>query len=222
MMKNWRNASRNTMFDQWLSAWWKDKGSPKDLSPKSAAVIEEPDSSRLAEVAEYLKQNGGIPVIQESGGEASIEETGEEPESRAEEPGGSNRGAEKKNKKELEELREEQLVHRAQRISTAEGGEASGRPPVEKGGEGGGSSGEKEGGVEGSNFKPGWEDIFRMNQKELEAAIRRVSRDDTLEPQRKAYLMQNLMTRCALLRGCSSARWTSSVWERGLRAMLFS
>jgi zinc finger-like protein len=33
-----------------------------------------------------------------------------------------------------------------------------------------------------------------MNQKELEAAIRRVSRDDTLEPQRKAYLMQNLMT----------------------------
>lgn len=42
-------------------------------------------------------------------------------------------------------------------------------------------------------FKPGWEDIFRMNQKQLEAAVRRVSTDDSLEPQRKAYLIQHLM-----------------------------
>jgi hypothetical protein len=44
-------------------------------------------------------------------------------------------------------------------------------------------------------FKPGWRDIFRMNQKELEAAIRKVSSDSSLDPRRKAYLMQNLMTR---------------------------
>ena len=31
--------------------------------------------------------------------------------------------------------------------------------------------------------RPGWEDIFRMNQKQLEAAIRRVSADPSLEPQ---------------------------------------
>ncbi|KAG6475655.1 hypothetical protein ZIOFF_064884 [Zingiber officinale] len=43
-------------------------------------------------------------------------------------------------------------------------------------------------------FKPGWKDIFRMNQSELESEIRKVSRDPTLDPRRKAYLMQNLMT----------------------------
>ncbi|KAE8686903.1 Detected protein of unknown function [Hibiscus syriacus] len=33
-----------------------------------------------------------------------------------------------------------------------------------------------------------------MNQNELEAEIRKVSRDSTLDPRRKAYLIQNLMT----------------------------
>ena len=42
-------------------------------------------------------------------------------------------------------------------------------------------------------FRPGWEDIFRMNQKQLESAVRRVSADPNLEPQRKAYLIQHLM-----------------------------
>ncbi|KAJ7970359.1 Zinc finger protein [Quillaja saponaria] len=43
-------------------------------------------------------------------------------------------------------------------------------------------------------FKPGWKDIFRMNQNELESEIRNVYRDSTLDPRRKAYLVQNLMT----------------------------
>ncbi|KAJ9676987.1 hypothetical protein PVL29_022132 [Vitis rotundifolia] len=43
-------------------------------------------------------------------------------------------------------------------------------------------------------FKPGWKDIFRMNQSELESEIRKVYRDSTLDPRRKAYLVQNLMT----------------------------
>lgn len=48
-------------------------------------------------------------------------------------------------------------------------------------------------------FKPGWKDIFRMNQNELESEIRKVYRDATLDPRRKAYLVQNLMTRSDLL-----------------------
>ncbi|KAJ1398314.1 Zinc finger, CHY-type [Sesbania bispinosa] len=43
-------------------------------------------------------------------------------------------------------------------------------------------------------FRPGWKDIFRMNQNELESEIRKVSRDSTLDPRRKTYLIQNLMT----------------------------
>lgn len=45
-----------------------------------------------------------------------------------------------------------------------------------------------------STFKPGWNEIFRMNQNELESEIRKVSSDSTLDPRRKAYLIQNLMT----------------------------
>lgn len=40
----------------------------------------------------------------------------------------------------------------------------------------------------------GWDELFRLNQTHLEAAVRRVSSDDSLAPQRKAYLIQNLMT----------------------------
>ncbi|KAK4735905.1 hypothetical protein R3W88_010166 [Solanum pinnatisectum] len=43
-------------------------------------------------------------------------------------------------------------------------------------------------------FKPGWKDIFRMNQTELESEIRKVHWDSTLDPRRKSYLIQNLMT----------------------------
>ncbi|KAL1807733.1 hypothetical protein ACET3Z_024723 [Daucus carota] len=46
----------------------------------------------------------------------------------------------------------------------------------------------------GENFKPGWREIFRMNQNELESEIRKVSRDPTLDPRGKDYLIQNLMT----------------------------
>ena len=42
-------------------------------------------------------------------------------------------------------------------------------------------------------FKPGWSDIFKMNQRQLENAIHILNRDDTLAPSRKAYLMQNLL-----------------------------
>ncbi|KAA8541255.1 hypothetical protein F0562_025138 [Nyssa sinensis] len=43
-------------------------------------------------------------------------------------------------------------------------------------------------------FKPGWKDIFRMNQSELESEVRKLYRDSTLDPRRRAYLIQNLMT----------------------------
>ncbi|XP_042033069.1 zinc finger protein BRUTUS-like [Salvia splendens] len=43
-------------------------------------------------------------------------------------------------------------------------------------------------------FKPGWKDIFRMNQNELESEMHKVSHDPTLDPRRKAYLLQNLIT----------------------------
>ena len=40
----------------------------------------------------------------------------------------------------------------------------------------------------------GWGDLFRMNQRQLEAAVRRMSQDPELDEERRAYLIQHLMT----------------------------
>lgn len=42
-------------------------------------------------------------------------------------------------------------------------------------------------------FSPSFEDMFRMNQSQLEAAVRHVSSDPSLEPQRKSYLIQRIL-----------------------------
>lgn len=96
MMDAWKQATKNTMFDEWLSEWWKD-------SPNLQA---EAESSAISQEMDYQK---------------SIEKS--------------------------DEL-----------------------------------------------FKLGWENIFRMNENELESEIRKVSRHPTLDPRRKDYLIQHLMT----------------------------
>ncbi|GJM93522.1 hypothetical protein PR202_ga10084 [Eleusine coracana subsp. coracana] len=97
MLDTWKQATKNTMFGEWLNEWW--KGAPAS-SDSSAEASSSPDDSQLQD---KLEQNDQM-------------------------------------------------------------------------------------------FKPGWKDIFRMNQSELEAEVRKVSRDPTLDPRRKAYLIQNLMT----------------------------
>ncbi|KAH1049618.1 hypothetical protein AAZX31_08G044200 [Glycine max] len=99
MMDTWKQATKNTMFNEWLSECWKE-------SPVSTAQTETSDHITSQRGAEY----------------------------------------------------QESLDHNDQM------------------------------------FKPGWKDIFRMNQNELESEIRKVYRDSTLDPRRKAYLVQNLMT----------------------------
>jgi len=42
-------------------------------------------------------------------------------------------------------------------------------------------------------FRPSFDDMFRMNQSQLEAAVLRVSSDESLEPDRKSYLIQRIM-----------------------------
>lgn len=100
MMDTWRQATKNTMFNEWLNEWWKEPpiSSPQDETSEGSSVL-----SKGAEYSESIDQNDQM-------------------------------------------------------------------------------------------FKPGWKDIFRMNQSELESEIRKVSRDPTLDPRRKAYLIQNLMT----------------------------
>jgi zinc finger-like protein len=47
--------------------------------------------------------------------------------------------------------------------------------------------------VDKTGYTPSWDDMFRMNRQQLEESARTLSRDDTLAPERKAYLMQHLL-----------------------------
>ena len=44
-----------------------------------------------------------------------------------------------------------------------------------------------------TGYTPSWDDMFRMNRQQLEESARQLSRDDSLAPERKAYLMQHLL-----------------------------
>ena len=44
-----------------------------------------------------------------------------------------------------------------------------------------------------SGYTPSWDDMFRMNRQQLEQAARTLSRDESLAPEYKAYLMQHLL-----------------------------
>ncbi|CAD5165963.1 unnamed protein product [Musa acuminata subsp. malaccensis] len=97
MMDTWRQATKNTMFNEWLNEWWKDTPSLSTDATESSGLPKEADHQESLEQSDQM-------------------------------------------------------------------------------------------------FKPGWNNIFRMNQNELESEIRKVSRDPTIDPRRKAYLIQNLMT----------------------------
>ncbi|KAK1416125.1 hypothetical protein QVD17_31913 [Tagetes erecta] len=99
MMDTWKQATKNTMFTEWLNEWWEGSSPSSDASPSES----DKNISQGSESHEFLDPND-------------------------------------------------------------------------------------------YKFKPGWKDIFRMNQNELESEIRKVSRDPSLDPRGKAYLLQNLMT----------------------------
>lgn len=151
----YRQASKNTMFDQWLNAWWKEpnKGTKQGLKKDQ---------------------------IKGESLENSEEELGKlEPET------AGNKGGNEGEKRDPDPKESLQLVAEYLESSGGTGGLLVTNE--------GGTSGS------GSGFRPGWQEIFRMNLEDLEKALRKVSSDDSLDPRKKAYLMQNLMTRYILI-----------------------
>ncbi|XP_024528341.1 zinc finger protein BRUTUS isoform X2 [Selaginella moellendorffii] len=168
MMESWRQATKNTMFDKWLSAWWGD--SSLKSSPSSPPATRDPStppsgsSESLQLVADYFaKDSTKESTVQDDEGESGEtlepEETGDS-DTKSE----SCKSCSKYDAAQHCCMRSDEK-DKPQKLEADTG-----------------------------KFKPGWQYIFRMNQKELEAAIRKVSSDSSLDPRRKAYLIQNLMT----------------------------
>eukprot|EP00250_Pteridium_aquilinum_P019141 c24314_g1_i1 orf=828-4589(+) len=186
MFDTWLRATRNTMFDQWLHACFPSSPirSPRALIPVSESThsstsqhddMPEPGSTEcLKMVADYLAKDANPEVSVESSDEAMECTTGTEVVTCD------------------VHFQEGKKLQSTEKIYSSE---ASGCEYSECTDEENHAFLSLVSQSQGSgNFKPGWKDIFRMNQKELEAAVRKVSNDDSLDPRQKAYLMQNLMT----------------------------
>eukprot|EP00249_Psilotum_nudum_P024396 c29174_g1_i3 orf=1038-5078(-) len=178
MMDSWRQATRNTMFDEWLRAWW--KGSPAVSICSSASKIQDLPGSGTPEylkvVADYLSK--GVSVNDNLEKE-KVNSSGSSDVDSADGKGLVCHASFSQGGK-FKELEEEGVCDSkvtTREITSMEGSHIQSQ--VEDG---------------TGKFKPGWQNIFRMNQKELESAIRKVSSDTSLDPRQKAYLMQNLLT----------------------------
>lgn len=173
MMSTWRQATRNTMFDKWLRVWW--KGSPVE-SPDSSLSDEETPQSGTPESLQLVADYLSKGMLERQGSATELSET--DACVMAETP-----------------LCKEQNSHDMKAsvcVQPASSANADCAEPL---------NGKIEEGF--AKFKPGWQDIFRMNEEELEAAIRKVSGDLSLDLRRKAYLMQNLLTRYSVFLQCT-------------------
>ncbi|CAI5980652.1 unnamed protein product [Closterium sp. NIES-65] len=235
MVDTWRKASRNTMSDQWLSAWWKSPAGTSNPLPPSPGhqgharddLADSLSSDALQMVAEYLESDGSRQaagaeaaepgdVVAATRVDASCADGAADAGAAASDGGaaagchggGCGHGHAVGTASDREGVGGEGCSAAGEcgdgrSGNEAVGGEGGSGSGCGGGGRAGGESGDRGGGsgAQGKEvekdkrtFRPGWHNIFRMNQKELEAAIRRVSSDSSLDPGRKAYLMQNLMT----------------------------
>uniref|UniRef100_A0A7S3R8J5 Uncharacterized protein n=2 Tax=Dunaliella tertiolecta TaxID=3047 RepID=A0A7S3R8J5_DUNTE len=165
MMGSLRQATKNTMFDQWLDAVTSGTAGGSGSGNEAVAGAAQTDGSN--DNNNNNNSGGGGHVLEHPTPRTRYQEDTIDPD-----------------------------LARYLSISPAPGKE-KGRNSTGPCSSGSGVKGRdgpaEELPVESSTFRPGWEDIFRMNQKQLEAAVMRVSADPNLEPGRKAYLIQNIM-----------------------------
>ncbi|XP_010272192.1 PREDICTED: uncharacterized protein LOC104608041 isoform X2 [Nelumbo nucifera] len=184
MMSLWHNATKNTMFSDWLGEWWEGVNrygiaNVVEESNNSPSGTEDP----LEVIATYLSKeffdepNGGnhhgegLKVPQEDPGAANFE------------PSGTDKGGDKR-KFQKGDLDEHQFPEgiklcredRKQQYNVACQSEKSNHIlQVDE------------------KFKHQEENILTITQEGLEAAIRRVSCDPGLNPEKKSYIIQNLI-----------------------------
>lgn len=172
MMGSLREATKNTMFDQWLGAVQQSSGTA--AAPPMAGTT----AGTGGTPAEQQQQQQTLQGIAATSSGVAVQGAAVEQQPQYQQ--------------QMDELAE--IAEYLAGGSSSSSGSMSGLLPTQQQQQQEQCQTEVSGTVaESTNYVPGWEDIFNINQKQLEAAIRRVSNDPNLEPQRKAYLIQNIM-----------------------------
>lgn len=171
MMSLWLNATKYTMFEEWLGEWWEGYAVVKvaeklEVAPKVTAL------DPLEIISTYLSND----VPHEQKGELFCEIHGNF--SQCNKPKGY---SEEHNNDECSEFKR----HCKRNDERTSNEKADNKNSVDR-----------EGQIFTQNQKcKDHESLCLMNQKNLVSAIRKVSRDPSLDPQRKSYVIQNLLMR---------------------------
>ncbi|KAF8390297.1 hypothetical protein HHK36_024822 [Tetracentron sinense] len=187
IMSLWRKATKNTMFDEWLGEWWEGMNS-YDIAKviKESNIPPSQTEDPLEIVASYLSEEGfgdprgnlqdkGLRFSQNGSAGPNFEPSGN---------GNINDKAEILNADqdnyqhseciklygEVDKQGCNKIVNVTDRV------EKPGQLLQVR-----------------QKFRHHEEHLLTMSQEDLEVAIRRVSRDTTLDPQKKSYIIQNLL-----------------------------
>ncbi|KAJ4836508.1 hypothetical protein Tsubulata_036212 [Turnera subulata] len=180
MMSLWREVTRHTMFDEWLREWWEGFGISQVEVEANTSNIMDP----LEIIDKYLSKealdeeshslcNKVIELSRDACSNGSLEMFHEN------------------NWNDMEKVcNEDQTSNEIPKCSKLSKGENKNHN------EGTGAKGKI--GKPGQGFRSDvksakQEHVLRISQDDLEAAIRRVSRDSSLDPQKKSYIIQNLL-----------------------------
>eukprot|EP00268_Persea_americana_P069251 TRINITY_DN980_c0_g1_i2.p1 TRINITY_DN980_c0_g1~~TRINITY_DN980_c0_g1_i2.p1 ORF type:complete len:1235 (+),score=218.82 TRINITY_DN980_c0_g1_i2:393-4097(+) len=183
MMSSWRKATKNTMFNEWLSEWWEGM-KRNDIS----MVIEEQSippsgaTDSLEVVAAYLSKDGSsvpkrVSLHDTRSGLLRWNSTGITTILSGDANGDDQKLSRNREK---QQFSERMKLHSGTDIhKTVDVNDTAEKPmqiaPISQ------------------NFTPLQEHLLTMSQEDLEASIRKVSHDPTLEPDQKSYLIQNLL-----------------------------
>lgn len=185
MMSLWRNVTRNTMFDEWLREWWEGYDMAKVVEESNIASSWTADPLEIIStyLCEYNKQEGAfcskstklqeqkidfLGSIAKPVGDCNVDDIGKD----------SDFIQYDYNHLEHTQSYVESDKKRTEEMETCQINNIPFSQAAQK-----------------SKY---CECLMTMTQKDIEAAIRKVSRDSSLDPQQKSYIIQNLLMRLVI------------------------
>lgn len=186
IMSLWRKATKNTMFDEWLGEWWEGmRELDRDTVEAESNILPSHTADPLEVVSAYLSSEGFHDQVCKK----STEFLQTDFDDYKTKPTGIVDTDDKE-----EALNKDQYSHQSSECTTNFSGEVHKKRFSEIADAT--DQADKQSKVVQVSQKSEHEDhLVVMSQEELEAAIRRVSRDCSLDPGKKSYIIQNMLMR---------------------------
>ena len=182
MIRSMRDASRNTRFANWLETWW---GEENGATADAVNGETNPKGGRGEDIAGAAVD--GLGEVQAYLKKQQLQQR----------------------QREAREQQQQERRAAAAAASTSTSTGAAAVTTTDAAAKAQAQAMADAAAADKTGYTPQWDDMFRMNRQQLEEAARTLSRDDSVAPKRKAYLMQHLL----------AARWICSQQRKKQEAL---